>query len=173
MLVGINGEEVRGVDDWWVGDRCDKPEGRKGQVEDAQRRAPVRDPPRWKGRRQGLLLQTGAPQKGRAEGCIESLVTKCLSHVCLLYRTRGKSCHSVTPAFLLPSSPHSHISSLLPPANGRVSGHYSTRQLVRSKQTCGSTWLHRPGPAWVRRIGVQQRPPRRDCSYSAPSKIMM
>lgn len=46
VLVGINGEEVRGVDDWWVGDRCDKPEGRKGQVEDAQRRAPVRDPPR-------------------------------------------------------------------------------------------------------------------------------
>lgn len=63
VLFGINGEEVRGLDEWWVGDRCDKPEGRKGQVEDAQRRAPVPDPTALEGKTPRAPSANGSPSE--------------------------------------------------------------------------------------------------------------
>lgn len=50
----------------WVGDRRDKPEGRKGQVEDAQRRAPVPDPTALEGKRPRAHSANGSPSERKS-----------------------------------------------------------------------------------------------------------
>lgn len=86
----------------------------------------------WKGRCQGLILLTGAPQKGRDEGCTESLATKHLfTSLSLWYRALGKSV--IQSGSFLPASLTHFLTST------SWDGCWVTSLPASSEQTCGST----------------------------------